>query len=40
MRKYFLTILTIGALTFVFGQSAFKKNDIYLEAGATDFLVL
>ncbi len=33
MRKYFLTILTIGALTFVFGQSAFKKNDIYLEAG-------
>ncbi len=33
MRKYFLTILTIGAVTFAFGQSAFKKNDIYLEAG-------
>ena len=33
MRKYFLTILIIATVTFAFGQSAFKKNDIYLEAG-------
>jgi len=33
MRRYFFTIFTVTVVTFSFGQSAFKKNDIYLEAG-------
>ncbi len=33
MRKAILTILTWSFITLSFGQSSFKKNDIYLEAG-------
>ena len=34
MRKIlFTTILILCAVTFIFGQSNFKKNDIYIEAG-------
>ena len=33
MRKYILTILTLSSMSVSFGQSSFKKNDIYLEAG-------
>jgi hypothetical protein len=33
MRKSFFTIFTIAVVTFSFGQSTFKKNNIYLEAG-------
>ena len=33
MRKYFLLFVAVYATTFLFGQSSFKKSDIYLEAG-------
>lgn len=33
MRKQILTAFALCAVTFSFGQSNFKKNDIYLEAG-------
>lgn len=33
MRKFILTILTLSSMTVSFGQSSFKKNDLYLEAG-------
>ncbi len=33
MRKYTLTLFAFFAITFSFGQTSFKKNDIYLEAG-------
>ncbi len=33
MRKCLLTILTFSAITVSFGQSIFKKNVMYLEAG-------
>ena len=32
MRKFLMTILTLSVVTLSFGQSSFKKNDIYLEA--------
>ena len=32
MRRFLLTILTLNVVTLSFGQSSFKKNDIYLEA--------
>src|SRR5438270_399828 len=32
MRKYILTILALSTVIFSFGQTSFKKNDIYLEA--------
>jgi hypothetical protein len=33
MKKTFLTALVLCIVTFAFGQSPFKRNDIYLEAG-------
>ncbi len=33
MRKYFSTIFMFAFVAFTFGQEAFKKSDIYLEAG-------
>jgi hypothetical protein len=33
MRKSLLTILGLSTTVLCFGQSSFKKNDIYLEAG-------
>ncbi|MDB5232777.1 MAG: hypothetical protein JWN76_3582 [Chitinophagaceae bacterium] len=33
MRKRILTACALCSITFSFGQSTFKKNDIYLEAG-------
>jgi len=33
MRKIFLTLLILLAVTLSFAQTNFKKNDIYLEAG-------
>jgi hypothetical protein len=33
MRKYLLTAIAFSAATLSFGQSSFKKNDIYLEGG-------
>jgi hypothetical protein len=33
MRKHILTVFALCAVTLSFGQSSFKKNDIYLEAG-------
>lgn len=33
MRKCLVTILTFSFITMSFGQSTFKKNDIYLEGG-------
>jgi hypothetical protein len=33
MRKQILTVFTLFTVTFSFGQSTFKRNDIYLEAG-------
>ncbi len=33
MRKYILTAFVFLAVTLSFGQSTFKRNDIYLEAG-------
>jgi hypothetical protein len=33
MRKQILTAFALSAVTLSFGQSMFKKNDIYLEAG-------
>lgn len=33
MRKQTVTALTLCVVTLSFGQSNFKKNDIYLEAG-------
>ncbi|HUR12722.1 MAG TPA: hypothetical protein VM012_15205 [Flavitalea sp.] len=33
MRKYITSILFIVAINNSFGQSIFKKNDIYIEAG-------
>lgn len=33
MTKCILTILTISFISISFGQSNFKKNDLYLEAG-------
>lgn len=33
MKKTIFTILIVSTITFTFGQTAFHKNDIYLEAG-------
>ncbi len=33
MRKQILTAFALSMVTLSFGQSTFKKNDIYLEAG-------
>lgn len=37
MRKKILTILAFGITMFCFGQSHFKKNNLYLEAGGNGF---
>ncbi len=33
MRKQIFTAFALFTVTFSFGQSTFKRNDIYLEAG-------
>src|SRR5688572_2451148 len=38
MRKQILTAFTLCIVTLSFGQSTFKKNDIYLEAGGNGLL--
>lgn len=38
MRKQIVTAFTLCIVTLSFGQSHFKKNDIYLEAGGNGLL--
>ena len=37
MKHFILCIITAAFITSSFGQTAFKKNDIYLEAGGNGF---